>query len=120
MAISWYLCKCCSILIRNDKTPSNLHCPRNNVHIWTKVCDWGSMNYLCKKCGTLVQGPEIQAPTNINCPNHSNGTSHIWYRLGTVGLINYMCTKCGAIVHCNKTPNSNGCLVATTHYWKKL
>lgn len=120
MAISWYLCKYCATLIRNDKAPSNLYCPRNTSHFWTKVCDLGTMNYFCKKCGTLVLGPKTQMPTNLSCPVQHNGTSHIWYKLGEIGMSNYACAKCGLIIKSSGIPLANGCFAGNQHFWRKM
>lgn len=120
MAISWYLCKYCSTLIRNDKIPSNLHCSRQNIHVWTKVCDLGTMYYVCKKCGTLVLGPRSLMPTNLSCPVQINGTSHIWFKLGEYGSTNYTCTKCGLIIKTSTMPLANGCYAGNQHFWRKM
>ncbi len=73
-------------------------------------------NYLCKKCGTLVQKSSV--PNSSGCPE---GSSHIWIDQGEVGNNNYQCKKCGTLIKSKTRPkNSSGCTKGASHIWLKL
>ena len=72
-------------------------------------------NYLCKKCGNLIQSEKT--PNASGC---LKGTLHTWQDLGEVGTDTYQCKKCGLTLKSKKTPVPSGCLKGTYHQWNKL
>ena len=76
MATKWYLCAKCSTLVKQDSTPSSLHCPSSGNHQWTALAEVGTTNYQCKKCGTTIQAKAM--PTSLHCPASGN---HQWHKL---------------------------------------
>jgi DNA-directed RNA polymerase subunit RPC12/RpoP len=72
-------------------------------------------NYICKKCGTLLQSNN--QPSSLGCPK---GTMHQWANLGDTGDKNYQCKKCGAIVKSKSQPSSLGRPSGSMHQWTKL
>ena len=76
MAMSWYLCKKCSTLIKKDATPSVVNCPGSGHHTWTKLAEVGDTNYQCKKCSATIQAKST--PSVVDCPD---GGHHSWTKL---------------------------------------
>jgi rubrerythrin len=72
-------------------------------------------NYLCKKCGTLVQNE--QRPNVSGCPK---APSHDWYDLGKCGSKKFQCKKCGILVHSEQRPDVRGCPKAPFHDWYEI
>ena len=74
-------------------------------------------NYLCKKCGTLIQ--KDSSPSTSGCPK---GGNHEWKDLGEIGDTNFQCKKCGTLVKTksSSSPSTSGCPSGGNHEWKKL
>ena len=76
MSIKWFQCQKCNTLIKQDSTPSSLHCSAGSTHSWHNLGELGSFNYQCKKCGTTVQCKNL--PSSLYCPT---GATHSWHKL---------------------------------------
>ena len=124
MPESWYMCKMCGLLTCNNNIPNSYHCSVNNTHTWIKLIEFGSTNYICKRCGTIVQGVPNKSPNASYCRNGTHFTTHMWFPLGTVGIpphiLNYKCLNCGSLVSSLKPPLGHGCPASSTHKWIKI
>lgn len=124
MPNSWYLCKNCNLLTLNSNTPNPNHCASNKLHTWIRLIEYGPMNYICKHCGTVIQGVNTQTPNRNNCRNGTHITTHDWAKLGAVGIpphiLNYRCLNCGCRISSLKEPNRLGCPASSSHRWVKI
>ena len=123
MPNSWYMCENCNLLTVNSNTPNPNHCAGNKTHIWIKLIELGPINYICKRCGTVVQGID-KTPNPNNCSNGTHCTTHYWVKLGTVGIpphiLNYWCINCGCRISSLTKPSRDGCPASAFHNWQKL
>jgi len=76
-----------------------------------------TVNYLCKKCRTLIQGNSITRPNINNC---QAGSIHTWTNMGEVGSNNYQCKKCGILVKSKSRPTVENCPADGVHTWSIL
>ena len=124
MPDSWYMCKMCGLLTVNSNTPNTNYCEKNKSHTWIKLIEVGPINYICKRCGKLVQGVPGKTPNESYCNNGTHFTTHIWYPVGTVGIppniLNYKCIYCGHKISSLKVPLSHGCPAYANHKWIRI
>jgi DNA-directed RNA polymerase subunit RPC12/RpoP len=72
-------------------------------------------NYMCSKCGVLVQ--KTSMPGATTCPS---GGNHRWSSLGEVGDKSYQCKKCGVLVKSKSMPGATACPSGGYHQWGRL
>ena len=76
MALNWYQCNNCGIVIKKESTPNSSGCPSASSHYWKRLGEVGDTNYCCKYCGTVVQTKST--PNTSGC---QKGSSHYWKKL---------------------------------------
>lgn len=112
----------CGLLTCNNNTPKSYHCSVNKTHTWIKLIELGPTNYICKRCGTIVQG--VKTPYDGYCNNGTHFTTHQWFPLGTVGIpphiLNYKCLYCGSKISSLKAPLGQGCPSSSNHKWIRI